>query len=214
MPNKTRRSFLSSSLLLAGLWGTQHKPELGAISSQLADILRPEESPVPDRKEVSRIITEERFKSSSERRSIAPEHQSYAQFIRSLGLRYIEPWEVIAPHKKVNKGVQNQLPPRELWGKMAPTLLVADEIRHRLQAPLHTINSAYRSPRYNRTCGGATRSYHMKNQAMDLMFDASPSKVARVAKQLRKEGFFKGGIGTYRSFTHIDTRGNNATWRG
>ena len=213
MPNKTRRSFLSSSLLLAGLWGTQHRPELKSISGQLTDFLAPAEPPVPDRKEVSRIITQERYKPSRERRTIDPDHQSYAEFVRGLGLRYIEPWEILAPHKKVNKGVQNSLPPRELWEKMAPTLLVADEIRHRLGSPLRTINSAYRSPCYNRTCGGATRSYHMKNQALDLMFDASPAKVARVAKQLRKEGFFKGGVGTYRSFTHIDTRGHNATWR-
>jgi hypothetical protein len=29
---------------------------------------------------------------------------------------------------------------------------------------------------------------------------------------MRKEGVFKGGVGRYPGFTHIDTRGSNADW--
>jgi hypothetical protein len=37
--------------------------------------------------------------------------------------------------------------------------------------------------------------------------------VAQALRWLRdKEGLFTGGIGRYNSFTHIDTRGTNATW--
>lgn len=139
--------------------------------------------------------------------------RAYAKYIDSLGLRYISAHEVIAPHTKRRRGVSNSIPPRHLWKNMARTLKVADEIRHRLGVPLRSINSAYRSPAYNRTCpGAARRSTHMDNLALDLVYDCSPSRVFKVAKQLRKEGLFKGGVGRYSSFTHIDTRGSNATW--
>ena len=139
--------------------------------------------------------------------------RAYAEFVESLNLEFIKPSELIAPHRKIRRGVSNSVPPKHLWKNMAPTLRAADEMRRRLGVPLRCINSAYRSPAYNATCkGAARRSTHMKNQALDLVFDCSPRRAARVAKQLRKEGFFKGGVGTYRSFVHIDSRGTNATW--
>ena len=53
----------------------------------------------------------------------------------------------------------------------------------------------------------------MKNQAVDVVFrGASSSHVASVARYLRSKRKFSGGIGTYNSFVHIDTRGYNADW--
>jgi len=54
----------------------------------------------------------------------------------------------------------------------------------------------------------------MENRALDLVFAGGPAEAAETAKELREEGFFRGGIGTYTSFVHIDTRGRNATWEG
>ena len=139
--------------------------------------------------------------------------KEYAAFLGKIPLQFITPEEVIRPHRNIRNGVPNELPPRSYWARIEKTLLVADQIRRRLKRPLHLINSAYRSPSYNKACPGtATWSYHMKNQALDLMFTGGSTDAAEVAKKLRAERFFKGGIGTYPNFIHIDTRGSNATW--
>jgi hypothetical protein len=142
------------------------------------------------------------------------EAEAYAEFIASLELRHITPREVIEPHWSDFNGVSNQLPPTELWRKLPATLRVADEIRSRLNVPLLRITSAYRSPLYNKQIpGSASNSFHTTNQALDLVFACSARRSAEVARQLREEGFFKGGIGVYSTFIHVDTRGKNATWR-
>lgn len=137
----------------------------------------------------------------------------YTAFLMKIPLRYITPEEIIRPHRNIRDGVPNELPPKPYWPRIKDTLKVADEIRHKLGKPLYCINSAYRSPAYNAACSGtATRSFHMKNQALDLMFSGGSTAASEVAKELRKNKFFKGGIGTYPTFIHIDTRGYDATW--
>lgn len=77
-----------------------------------------------------------------------------------------------------------------------------------------TINSAYRTVAYNKSIGGAPRSQHIKGMAADIKVKHNgrqipPADVARVA-----EGFDPGGIGTYRTFTHLDVYEANRRWRG
>ncbi|MCH2064781.1 MAG: D-Ala-D-Ala carboxypeptidase family metallohydrolase [Roseibacillus sp.] len=140
--------------------------------------------------------------------------ESYNEFLLSLDLRHLTPREIIDPHRGVVDGIENSLPPQNLWEKLAPTLKAADEIRERLQVPLCRITSGYRSPRYNANIPGAVRgSYHTRNQALDLVYFCSPRKAFEMALQLRKEGFFRGGVGFYPTFIHLDTRGYAATWR-
>jgi len=137
----------------------------------------------------------------------------YANYIQSLNLQNITPRMVIAPHFKTRGRTHNTLPPQENWTKIAATLRVADKMVVRMSAPLREITSAYRSPRYNRAVGGKSHSYHMRNVALDLQFrGVSASHANYVAKQLRREGLFKGGIGRYPSFVHVDTRGTNVSW--
>lgn len=137
----------------------------------------------------------------------------YANYIDNLNLRHIRPHEVLRPHRNIQKGVKNSLPPKSLWKEIAHALRVADEMRERLGKPLVYISSAYRSPEYNAVCSGsASRSHHMNNCALDLVFESGPSAAFGMAKELRGEKFFKGGIGAYSSFVHVDTRGSNATW--
>jgi len=140
--------------------------------------------------------------------------ESYNDFLLSLDLRHLSPGEIIDPHRGVADGIENTLPPRHLWEKLAPTLKAADELRERLELPLCRITSGYRSPRYNAIIPGAVRgSYHTRNQALDLIYFCSARKAFQMALQLRKEGFFRGGIGLYPTFIHLDTRGYAATWR-
>ena len=137
----------------------------------------------------------------------------YARYILSLNLRNITPRMVLAPHFKTRGRVHNSLPPKSSWKQMAATLKVVDKMITRMGSPLREVTSAYRSPRYNRAVGGKSRSYHMQNMALDLQFSGvSPYHAAYVAKQLRAQGHFKGGIGRYSSFVHVDTRGSNVDW--
>lgn len=141
--------------------------------------------------------------------------EEYARFIDSLGLRHLTAHEIISPHRGVYGGVANELPPKNLWHKLVPTLKVADEIRERLGVPLVRITSAYRRPEYNRRIpGAASRSYHVRNQALDLVFGCSSRDAAAMTRKLRNQRFYRGGLGVYPSFIHIDTRGYNASWNG
>jgi lysozyme len=106
----------------------------------------------------------------------------------------------------------NTDPPAALWPNMERTAKVLDEARKRLGASIR-ITSAYRSPAYNKRIGGVSNSTHVRFNATDLVTD-SPAKLYLVLLDLRREGLFKGGLGLYRSFVHLDTRGTNATWRG
>lgn len=152
---------------------------------------------------------------SQPRQSRPPRPPSeYAKFIAKLDLRYIRPREVIQPHRRIRNGVPNTLPPSHLWDHIPPTLQVADEIRHRLGTPLDFITSAYRCPSYNRQCGGASQSLHMRNNALDLVYASGSQAAFDIAEELRAEGFFRGGLGLYPGFIHIDTRGYNASWTG
>lgn len=142
-----------------------------------------------------------------------PDVLRYANYILSLNLKNITPRMVLAPHFKTRGRTKNSLPPKNQWKGMAATLRVADKMVVKMNAPLREITSAYRSPRYNRAVGGKSRSFHMQNIALDLKFrGVSAYHVNYVAKQLRSQGVFKGGVGRYPSFTHIDTRGSNVSW--
>jgi hypothetical protein len=45
-----------------------------------------------------------------------------------------------------------------------------------------------------------------------VQFGVAPSVVAQTARTLRSRGVFRGGVGRYSTFTHIDTRGQNVDW--
>lgn len=138
---------------------------------------------------------------------------AYVAFLQKQNLRHLTVREIIAPHMHVRGRVRNHLPPRALWGNVRSTLRVVDLLTPRLDARIKEVVSVYRSPAYNARCPGAkSNSYHVRNNAMDIIFDCPPGKVAAMARAMRRTGLFKGGVGRYRGFTHIDTRGTNADW--
>lgn len=137
----------------------------------------------------------------------------YANYLNSLKMRNISAQEVIAAHAKERGSVWNMLPPRQWWTRMGYTLRVVDRISSEMRIPVKDVVSAYRSPAYNARCGGAKRrSWHQANVAVDVQFDTSARNVTSAARSLRDRGLFKGGVGSYSSFTHIDTRGTNVNW--
>lgn len=72
--------------------------------------------------------------------------------------------------------------------------------------PIH-ITSGYRSPKQNKLCGGAKLSQHLVGKAADIWCDGiTPEKIAEKASHIF------GGIGIYKTFTHVDTRNGIARW--
>jgi hypothetical protein len=137
----------------------------------------------------------------------------YAKYLASLKLTRVTPRQVIDAHAKQHGGVWNSLPPKALWKYMGPTLKVVDRIGAELDLPAKEIVSVYRSPAYNARCRGAkSNSWHRSNVAADVRFPVRPSTVTSLARKLRGQGVFAGGVGGYGGFTHVDTRGTNVDW--
>jgi hypothetical protein len=142
-----------------------------------------------------------------------PAIQNYYRYLESLKLKYLNPLQVIESHAKKRGSVWNTLPPKALWQGMAQTLEAADSVAASLGRSVIEVTSAYRTAAYNRLCPGAkANSWHMRNRALDLRFEISPSSVVSAARKVRNKGVFHGGIGRYGAFTHIDTRGENVDW--
>lgn len=95
-----------------------------------------------------------------------------------------------------------------------PMLLAAlEELRTVLGGiPIH-VNSGYRCEKHNAEVGGKPNSQHLVGNAADIRLDGvSPLDVAKAAKQVA--AFRRGGIGVYRSFTHVDVREDGpARWK-
>ncbi len=139
--------------------------------------------------------------------------KDYTRYLWSLKLKSISPAQVIEAHAKNKGSIWNTLPPKTWWTRMGYTLRVADRIALEMNVKEVEVVSAYRSPAYNAHCEGAkARSWHQANVAVDVKFPMRASQVTATARNLRDRGLFKGGIGGYWNFTHIDTRGENINW--
>jgi len=135
----------------------------------------------------------------------------FQKLLEAQGTRYFDADEVFYRGARDARLQLNTDPPRALWPSLLAVVKVADEARHRLGRPLR-INSAYRSPAYNRAISGASKSVHVQGGALDL--SGSPATLHRILTEMRREGLFRGGIGRYKTFTHVDVRGKNADWQG
>lgn len=142
--------------------------------------------------------------------SLLPE---YSRYLANLKLKAISPQQVIEAHAKNKGSIWNTLPPKSWWTRMGYTLRVADRIALEMSVRQVEVISAYRCPPYNAHCDGAkSGSWHQANVAVDVKFPVRASQVTAAARSLRDRGLFKGGVGGYWNFTHIDTRGENVNW--
>lgn len=114
--------------------------------------------------------------------------------------------------KGVAHGVNglNTDPPAQLWPNVIPLARLLDQLRARLGKPI-TFNSVYRSPAYNKAISGAGASLHMEFKAADFIVHGlgGPADWAATLRAMRDAGTFRGGIGTYDGFVHVDVRGVN-----
>jgi hypothetical protein len=137
----------------------------------------------------------------------------YFRYLSALKLKRVDAAQVLEAHAKEKGGVWNSIPPKASWRRMGYTLRVAERIAQEMNVSEVEIISAFRSPDYNARCRGArTHSWHQQNIAVDVKFPMRASKVTAMARQLRDEGLFRGGVGGYWNFTHIDARGQNINW--
>lgn len=109
----------------------------------------------------------------------------------------------------------NTDPPEALWENVIPLAKVLNELRNRIDHPVK-LTSVYRSEAYNACIGGAVNSHHKQFHAADFVVlnsGTGPREWARILDVMRtSEGIFSGGLKAYKSFVHVDTRGENKTW--
>jgi len=103
--------------------------------------------------------------------------------------------------------------PLEVFNNVIEVAENLEVLRAHFNTPIN-INSAYRSPVYNRSVGGAVNSQHLSGKAADVVMDGiTPSEVADAIEFLIDVGLMKeGGVGRYDTFTHYDIRGTKARW--
>ena len=138
------------------------------------------------------------------------------------GYEYIEVTEGVAKYSRSKQGncfftidgrVSNFKVREFACNDGSDEILIDGELVRRLQDlrdkyGVTTINSAYRTPSYNKKIGGAPNSQHIYGKASDTVCrGGSPLEVAMTA-----EAWGMGGIGLYQTFTHIDTRNGKARW--
>jgi len=146
-------------------------------------------------------------------RALGPQTTQYASYLQRLRLQRVSIEQILRPHANKRGSVQNTLPPQSMWRNIRTTLQVIDQVGRLLGEDVRVVTSAYRSPAYNSSIRGAAReSWHLRNNAIDVQYYSSPGRVVEAANALRNRGVFRGGVGRYGSFTHIDTRGENASW--
>jgi hypothetical protein len=139
----------------------------------------------------------------------------YLRYLTGLNLKFVCARQVMETHAKQHGSVWNSLPPKQWWNRMGYVLKVVDRIALEMNVNQVEVISAYRSPAYNATCPGAKcGSWHQANVAADVKFPVPASKVTATARELRDLGLFRGGVGGYWNFTHIDARGQNVNWQG
>ena len=141
------------------------------------------------------------------------DYRNFEKYFGTLGIKHFTAGEFTSYFHTHRRGVTNSEPPREMWGNIVLTLRIVEKLRERVGRPI-VILSSYRSPAYNAACpGAASGSFHQQFRALDIAVSGkSPREIFELLSKWRDMGHFKGGLGLYSTFVHIDTRGSNATW--
>jgi|GEM_PF-94142 hypothetical protein len=149
--------------------------------------------------------------------------QHYSHFLDDHGIKLLPPMHellVSARDWEVCGREQYQLPPRELWEQMVPTLKVLDQLQQQAILTSFEITSSYRDPELNSCAGGSLGSKHIHNAAIDIRLTDEQGGAAmqqRIHEKLCDFWIESGeryqlGLGLYASGQiHIDTEGYR-TW--
>lgn len=88
-------------------------------------------------------------------------------------------------------------------------VIMLQQMREHFGLPV-IINSAYRTPEYNKKIGGATRSQHIYGKAADIHITGIAPLI--IAQYAESECKYIKGIGLYNWGDHIDTRSTKYYW--
>lgn len=112
-------------------------------------------------------------------------------------------WELIVPEKTILPEIDDII-----ISNLTIVCEKLEDIRSHFNKPI-TVNSGYRTFEHNKQVGGELHSYHRLGKAADIVVLGIPAK--DVQEYLKN---WKGGLGLYKGFTHIDIRPYKARWRG
>jgi len=103
-------------------------------------------------------------------------------------------------------GIWLSAPPKELWRNIIPTLRLVELVKREFYDV--SITSGYRDHALNKEVGGVKKSLHRSFNALDFIVeDTSPVEVKEFILDVAEGYSSVLGIGLYKSFTHLDTRG-------
>jgi uncharacterized protein YcbK (DUF882 family) len=92
----------------------------------------------------------------------------------------------------------------------AALLIALEDVRERFNQPV-TVTSSTRCLKHNAAVGGKDSSYHLTGFAADIVVaNTIPSAVYSYLNSCGYSDLI--GLGSYKSFTHIDVRGKRARW--
>ena len=140
--------------------------------------------------------------------------ETFSEWFDRQGIKNFSAREFTSYFEVKRRGAQNMEPPRSMWANILPTIRIVDALRDAVGKPI-TLTSSYRCPAYNQAIGSgaASRSQHLQFRALDIKVKGMDSgRVYDRLLALRRAGLWVGGLGKYKTFTHIDTRGKNASW--
>lgn len=117
----------------------------------------------------------------------------------------------LSPHFRVQE-FHSKHDPSDIVKVDDRLLTLLENIRNHVGKPVH-LNSGYRSPEYNATLKNASpRSQHCNGKAADIWVEGvTPKQIADIAECYLGSS---GGIGIYKTFTHVDVRTSCARWKG
>lgn len=117
----------------------------------------------------------------------------------------------LSPHFRVRE-FHSKHDPSDIVKVDERLLTLLENIRNHVGKPVH-LNSGYRSPEYNATLKNASpRSQHCNGKAADIWVEGvTPKQIANIAECYLGSS---GGIGIYKTFTHVDVRTSSARWKG
>ena len=98
------------------------------------------------------------------------------------------------------------------FDEIAPdTVYICQNIRHHFDR-LVTITSGCRCPEHNASVGGAENSQHVAGTAADVVVSGVDPREVYEYLEEQSTHLGVGGLGSYSSFTHVDTRSRRARW--
>ena len=106
--------------------------------------------------------------------------------------------------------------PSDVLDNVKQLAIQLQAIRDYVGKPIR-INRAYRSKAHNKLIGGVKTSQHILGKAADITIDTfTPDEVISIIENMLTNemlgGFHIGGLGSYRTFTHVDIRDKKARW--